>query len=102
MESGLLHDISLYQFKNHRSFRTSVGNACLVLGPNGAGKSNFLESLYLLINGIVPAGRSIEQCVCDATDSAFVRAKIALDSGLAPEFTVTLSRSPAKLGYLIQ
>lgn len=31
MESGLLHDISLYQFKNHRSFRTSVGNACLVL-----------------------------------------------------------------------
>lgn len=102
METTLLRDVSLYQFKNHRDFRVEVGNACLVLGPNGAGKSNFLESLYLLINGIVPPGRTIEQCVHDSADSAFVRSCIVLESGLAPEFAVTLSRTPAKIGFRIQ
>lgn len=102
METTLLRDVSLYQFKNHRDIRVSVGKACLVLGSNGAGKSNFLESLYLLINGIVPPGRTIEQCLYDSSDSAFVRSSILLESGLAPEFTTTLTRTPAKIGFRIQ
>ncbi len=56
----------------------------------------------MLINGIVPPGRTIDQCVTDSEDSAFVRACILTDSGLAPEFTVSLARSPAKIGFRIQ
>jgi hypothetical protein len=31
MGETLLREVSLYQFKNHRDFRTDVGNASLVL-----------------------------------------------------------------------
>jgi DNA replication and repair protein RecF len=102
MDDAILREVSLYQFKNHQNLRIDSGNACLVLGPNGAGKSNLLESLYLLINGILPPGRTIEQCILDETASAFVRASILLPSGLAPEFTVSLNRSPAKIAFRIQ
>lgn len=102
MDTTLLRDVTLYQFKNHRDCRVSVGNACLVLGANGAGKSNFLESLYVLINGILPPGRTVEQCIHDAADSAFVRSSIMLQNGLAPEFAVSLVRNPAKIGFRIQ
>lgn len=102
MEGALLREVALYQFKNHQNLRVEVGNACLVLGHNGAGKSNLLESLYLFINGITPPGRTIDQCIQDEAASAFVRANILLDSGLAPEFTVSLNRDPTKIAFRIQ
>lgn len=97
-----LTGISLYRFKNHFDFQSGLGASNVVLGPNGAGKSNLLESIYLLVNGILPPGRDINQALSDEADSGFVRGGIELDSGLVPEFAVTLNRSPSKLGYLIQ
>lgn len=97
-----LAGISLYRFKNHLEFQAEFDIFNVVLGPNGAGKSNLLESIYLLVNGILPPGRDMDGVLSDGADSGFVRGGIGLDSGLVPEFAVTLNRSPSKLGYLIQ
>ncbi len=102
MQQALLSSLCLYHFKNHASLQLELETGCIILGPNGAGKSNLLESLYLLINGILPPGRTIDQTIAHGQGAGFVRAAMVLDSGLSPELSVTLGGDPQKISFLIQ
>ncbi len=101
MRQALLSSLCLYHFKNHSTLTLELESGCIVLGQNGAGKSNLLESIYLLVNGILPAGRTVDQTVTLGQTSGFVRAQMLLESGLTPELAVSLG-GPKRIAYLIQ
>jgi DNA replication and repair protein RecF len=61
-------------------FEFSKGEACFILGDNNQGKTNFLESLYVLGNGVSPTGRSLEHVVNFNQDEAILGGDVFLDS----------------------
>ena len=97
-----IQSITIHALRSHGQITCNLGPRTLVTGANGIGKTNFLESLYLGINGILPPGRSLEQMITRDCDSGFVRLCWTSELPVDRETTVTLSRTPARSGFLSQ
>ncbi len=97
----MITSISLYQFKNHLSFSTTLSDRVICTGRNGAGKSNLLSALYLGINGILPRGATLDSLFPQSATQGQVRLVIPTHVGDA-EYTVSFDRETRALRLLYQ